>query len=118
MRPRDEALVGKKAVKGGILPPERVETCLQIRRRIEARGIIPPALGEIALEKGWVTRKDLSRLYDRPGKRPGPPAAAPARRTFRERAVEQSQRKARRKIALFLFLAALSGIAAAIIELI
>lgn len=116
MGPVDEMRIGQKAIEEGILSPERVNWCLDLRSRVQKWGVSPPRIGEVAAEKGWISDRDLTALYGDPGRAGGSAAAPSARRSARARAAEAARRKAWRMTAFFLLLTVLFASAAAIIE--
>lgn len=108
--------IAQRAIREGVLPPDRVNWCQDLRSRIRKWGVSPPGIGEVALEKGWITKAAVSALYGpTPGEKATP--AAP-RRSFRARAAELARKRARRGTALFLLLALLAGAASVAIELV
>jgi hypothetical protein len=109
----DEMKTGQKAIRLGLISPERMNACLDIRGRLEASGVTPPPVAEIALQKGWITREDVSAIY---GEAPAA-RSAPPRRVFRERAVEARRRQERRGLALLLLLTAAAIVGSIALEM-
>lgn len=115
MSPFDEDKIGEKAVRDGIIPPDRVNWCLDLRGRVRQWGIHPPGIGEIARAKGWITKGEIVSLYGLTAKPIA--SAAAAWRTTRARAAGEARRRAGRNAGLFLLFAVLAAAAAFLLEI-
>ena len=110
-----EASIGEKAVRDGTMAADRVDACQEIRKRIRAQGLQPPALGQIALSMGWIGKSELDALYG-DALRPRPAQVAGPRRSFKDRAAAAARTRARRSSAFFLLFTVLGAGGSLLIE--
>ena len=116
-KPVDEMQLGQEAIRDGRITPQQMNACLEIRSRIEAQGLRPPGVLQIAREKGFLQADDMNAILgEPPPRRPRAPSGA-ARRTLRARAVEAERRRVRRAAGLLLFFALAATAGAVVVEL-
>lgn len=113
----DEDKIAEKAVREGVLPPDRINWCLDLRSRIRKWGVLPPGIGEVAVQKGWITKAASAALYGVTARSKTSAEPSPPRRSFRARAADLARKRARRSTAISFVLAILAAAAALVLEL-
>jgi hypothetical protein len=112
----DEEGIAEKARTEGLLSPDQIDACRELRRRVARRGLVPPGIGEIALGRGWLKEEQVTSLYGLSRKTHRPRPKGPARTSFRARLADLERKKTRRRAALYVFLAVLAAAVAVFIE--
>ncbi len=60
---------GQVAIELGILTPDRVVQAVQIQRSLFEQQNVKKRLGEILLERGWMTAQQVQKVYEEQGRR-------------------------------------------------
>ena len=116
-KPIDEMVLGQKAIREGRITPGQLNDCLAVCSRIEAEGLRPPGVLQVAREKGFLGADDLTALYGEAlPRRPKAPPPSAQKRSFRARAAEAERRWAKRTVGILIFFALAAAVGAVVIE--
>ncbi|MBI4712539.1 MAG: serine/threonine protein kinase [Planctomycetes bacterium] len=68
---KEDLSFGSLAVKLGFITRERIRECLLIQEKIHSFGVRSPKIGEIMIDKGYLTEEQVSKIFRTQGLKGG-----------------------------------------------